>query len=140
MLVKLYGSLLYRYTERVKTGHKMKSFQQYLLEREQASPTDAFGGGVGLGNIETPSSDDSLMHIAKIAVDDHRTDTLSFFKHLATKDGRIEHELSDYHSSRKHGVRPKNMKGPPEHDTDNRDEVVPNSADSQGGVEGSEGG
>jgi hypothetical protein len=112
---------------------KMKSFQQYLSEREQASPTDSMG--IGLGSIETPSSDDALMGIAKIAVDDHRTDVLSFFQHLAAKDGRIEEELKDYHSARKHGERPKS-KGPHDFPDDNRDEVVPSSADSTGGAEG----
>lgn len=115
----------------------MKSFHQYLSEREQASPVGSMG--MGLGEIETQSGDDSLMRIAKMAVDDHRTDILSFFQHLAKKDGRIEQELKDYNNERKHSERPKNGNSP--HETpDDRDEVVPSSADSTGGVEGSEGG
>jgi len=119
--------------EGVKLDTKMKSFHQYLSEREQASPTDTMG--IGLGDMETPSGDDALMRMAKIAVDDHRTDVLSFFQHLAAKDGRIEEELKDYHSSRKHGERPK---GKSQYDGghDNRDEVVPSSADSTGSAEG----
>lgn len=117
---------------------KMKSFHQYLSEREQASPTDSMG--IGLGEIETPSGDDSLMRIAKIAVDDHRTDVLSFFQHLATKDGRIEEELKDYNHARKHGERPKSRDKGPHDGPDDRDEVVPSSADSTGGAEGGDGG
>lgn len=117
----------------------MKSFHQYLSKREQASPTDSMG--IGLGEIETPSSDDSLMRIAKIAVDDHRTDILSFFQHLATKDGRIEVELKDYNHARKHGERPKGKRDKGPYDApDDRDEVVPSSADSTGSAEGGDGG
>jgi hypothetical protein len=63
---------------------------------------------------------------------------LSFFQHLAKKDGRIEQELKDYNNERKHSERPK--KDSPYESPDDRDEVVPSSADSTGGVEGSEGG
>lgn len=115
---------------------KMKSFHQYLSEREQASPSDSMG--IGLGEIETQSGDDSLMRIAKIAVDDHRTDILTFFQHLAKKDGRIEQELKDYNGQRKHGERPKSNN--PHDSHDDRDEVVPSSADSTGGSEGGDGG
>jgi hypothetical protein len=119
-------------------GKIMKKFRDYLIEREQAAPSDSMVSN-GLGDISTPESeDDVLMRIAKIAVDDHRTDAMSFFQHLAGKDKRIEEELKELHHSKKHGFRPKDRKLPGQ-EVDDRDEVVPSSADGQGGLEGSEG-
>ena len=109
---------------------KMKSFYDYLSEREEDP----------LGDIGAPSHDSEsvLTHIATMAIADHRSDVLNLFSQLAKKDGRIEDALKDYERSRKHGFHIKKDGNVNDRDDDDRDEVMPSSADKQGDLDGDE--
>jgi hypothetical protein len=121
----------------------MKTFSKYLESREDMTNM-VIKPGEGLGDTSQSemNPDDALTRMTKMAAQDHHQELLDFFGDLARRDGRIKQELETYKKDTASGLHKR--KPPKPHlpsigGDDDRDEVVPSSADTSGGLESGEG-
>lgn len=98
----------------------MKKFQQFLEEKD----------GLADMNFSGTSPNDILVRMAKIAIDDHLKDLLSFYEHLAKKSSRLRNELNVYKQDQLSGVGKRIPKDHLPINGDDKDIVVPHSADT----------
>jgi lipopolysaccharide/colanic/teichoic acid biosynthesis glycosyltransferase len=97
----------------------MKSFRQFYRERDELTP---------LANLENPGQpNERLMRIARFALINHLDEMLSLFNKLSSQDEEIRAELEDYQKDQ--GKNQTDNKGDWHRD---KDEIVPNSADTLG--------
>ena len=101
----------------------MRTFRQYVEE---------IGDSGDLG-ISGAAPEESLIRIARLAAKTHRDELMEFFRLLAEKDHAIRHELDNI--NRNDANQPLRPKGKPQSGRDNKDEVVPHSADGLAGLE-----
>lgn len=104
----------------------MKTFQAFITERETAA----------LGDIapDNSSNNEPILRIARIAIDNHPQEIMNVFKKLAEINPEIRSELERYHRDKKGVGFANDEKFKRDYERD-KDEIVPNSADSVGGDE-----
>jgi hypothetical protein len=108
----------------------MKTFQQYLKLREME------GAEHGLGDLGSGDVEECLFNMAKVAIDDYRNDFLDLMSALSKKDERIRYDLSSYYQIKKgKKKKPGGNHVPDASEDDERDTVVPSSADTTSGAE-----
>ncbi len=70
----------------------MKTFRQFLREEFTSTPTNH-------------SAEQSLMRLAKIAIEEHTHELVQFFETMAKKNGRLRDELETYRRDLSDGPR-----------------------------------
>jgi hypothetical protein len=127
----------YRYAGVSKTGEEMRSFRDYLRIREAEEGIQSGG----LADISAGTMEDALISMAKVAIDDYRDQFIDLMTSLSKKDERIKLDLAAYYKHKKGKMpKPQGNYVPPGGEQDDRDTVVPSSADSNWGSEPGENG
>lgn len=101
----------------------MLTFSEYYNGRQ--------GEGQALGDMDAfPSDDQLLLKVAAMAIRNHNDKIMDFFNTLAKNDGNIKRVLNNYKDNRNSND-PKTYR---QQNNDDRDTIIPSSADTQGPV------